>query len=125
MAPAHKTRAALASLIGGSIEHYQFFVYGLSASLVFGNPFFPFFGALAGTLLSLSTFGIAFLTRPLGGWTSSHFGDRIGSKKVTIATLVGMGGTAVVGLVTTVLPRVRGEDVADSATSRVLPEGAV
>jgi MFS family permease len=98
----HETRVTVASLIGGSIEYYEFFVYGLSASLVFNKLFFPTFDPLAGTLLSLSTFAIAFLARPLGGWIFGHFGDRIGRKTVMILTLVGMGGaTTLVGLLPT------------------------
>jgi MFS family permease len=99
MSSSHERRVALASLVGGSIEYYEFFIYGLSASLVFTKLFFPSFDSLAGTLLSLSTFAIAFLARPLGGWIFGHFGDRLGRKSVLILTLVGMGGaTTLVGL---------------------------
>jgi MFS family permease len=99
MASRQVRRATLASLIGGSIEWYEFFIYGLSASLVFGREFFPSFSPAAGTLLSLSTFAIAFVVRPFGGWLFGHYGDRIGRKTVLILTLVGMGGaTTLVGL---------------------------
>ncbi|MGK3203153.1 MFS transporter [Amycolatopsis sp. MEPSY49] len=99
MTSAHERRVALASLIGGSIEYYEFFIYGLSASLVFGKLFFPSADPLAGTLLALSTFAVAFLARPVGGWLFGHFGDRIGRRAVLILTLVGMGGaTTLVGL---------------------------
>lgn len=102
MASPQEKRVALASLIGGSIEYYEFFVYGLSASLVFGKLFFPSFDPVAGTLLSLSTFAIAFLARPVGGWIFGHFGDRIGRRRVLILTLVGMGvATALVGVLPT------------------------
>ncbi|MCG7205127.1 MFS transporter [Streptomyces arenae] len=102
MARSHATRVTLASLIGGSIEYYEFFIYGLSASLVFSKLFFPSFDSFVGTLLSLSTFGLAFLARPLGGWLAGHFGDRIGRKTVMMATLIGMGGaTTLVGLLPT------------------------
>ncbi|WP_067678937.1 MFS transporter [Nocardia miyunensis] len=95
----HQRRVALASLIGSSVEYYEFFIYGLSASLVFGKLFFPSVDPVAGTLLSLSTFGVAFLARPIGGWLLGHFGDRIGRRTVLVLTLVGMGGaTTLVGL---------------------------
>ncbi|HEY1702501.1 MAG TPA: MFS transporter [Trebonia sp.] len=99
MASAQERRVALASLIGGSVEYYEFFIYGLSASLVFGREFFPTFSPAAGTLLSLSTFAIAFIARPVGGWLFGHYGDRIGRKTMLILTLAGMGGaTTLVGL---------------------------
>jgi MFS family permease len=102
MASEHEKRVAAASLIGGSIEYYEFFIYGLSASLVFNKVFFPSFDALAGTLLSLSTFAVAFLARPVGAWVAGHFGDRIGRKSVLILTLVGMGGaTTLIGCLPT------------------------
>jgi MFS family permease len=99
MASAQERRVALASLIGGSVEYYEFFIYGLSASLVFGREFFPSFSPAAGTLLSLSTFAVAFIARPIGGWLFGHYGDRVGRKTMLILTLVGMGGaTTLVGL---------------------------
>ncbi|MFE3956022.1 MFS transporter [Nocardia sp. NPDC059091] len=91
-----------ASLIGNSIEYYEFFIYGLSASLVFGKLFFPSFDPMVGTLLSLSTFALAFLTRPIGGWVFGHFGDRLGRKAVLVFTLSAMGGaTALIGVLPT------------------------
>jgi MFS family permease len=98
MASGQERRVALASLIGGSVEYYEFFIYGLSASLVFNREFFPSFSPAAGTLLSLSTFAIAFIARPIGAWLFGHFGDRAGRKSMLILTLIGMGGaTTLVG----------------------------
>lgn len=92
-------RTAVASLMGTSIEYYDFFIYGLAAALVFDKVFFPNHDPVAGTLLSLATFGIAFLARPLGGVVIGHFGDRIGRKSMLILTLSSMGGcTFLVGL---------------------------
>ncbi|MFG3522781.1 MFS transporter [Nocardia nova] len=95
-------RSVAASLIGNSVEYYEFFIYGLSASLVFGRLFFPSFDPIVGTLLSLSTFALAFLTRPIGGWVFGHFGDRLGRKTVLAFTLSAMGGaTALIGVLPT------------------------
>ncbi|HEX4246788.1 MAG TPA: MFS transporter [Pseudonocardia sp.] len=92
-------RVALASLIGTTIEFYDFFLYGLAASLVFGSEFFPKVSPAAGTLASLATFGVGFLARPLGGVVFGHFGDRVGRKRVLITTLLLTGGsTFVIGL---------------------------
>lgn len=92
-------RAAVASLMGTSIEYYDFFIYGLAAALVFDKVFFPNHDPVVGTLLSLATFGIAFVARPIGGVVIGHFGDRIGRKSMLILTLTSMGGcTFLVGL---------------------------
>ena len=68
----------LASLIGTTIEWYDFFLYGTAAALVFNKIFFPTFDPFMGRLTSLATFSIAFVARPLGGVIIGHFGDRIG-----------------------------------------------
>jgi hypothetical protein len=59
-------RVVLSGLIGTTIEYYEFFIYGLAASLVFGHVFFPSEDPLVGTLLSLVTFGLAYVARALG-----------------------------------------------------------
>ncbi|WP_394162920.1 MFS transporter [Galactobacter valiniphilus] len=84
-------RAATASLVGTTIEYYDFMLYGLTAALVFPRVFFPEQSPLVGALLSFATFGIGFLARPLGGIVFGHFGDRVGRKKMLIITLIGMG----------------------------------
>ena len=76
--------AAGASLIGTTIEYYDFFVYATAAALVFNKVFFPGLGDLAGTLASLSTFAVAFFFRPLGGLVIGHFGDKIGRRPMLV-----------------------------------------
>src|SRR5450755_2605388 len=93
-------KALLSSLLGSTIEWYEFFIYGTAAALVFNRAFFPQFDVLAGTLLSLSTFTIAFIARPIGAAIFGHFGDRVGRKTTLIASLILMGiGTFLVALV--------------------------
>jgi MFS family permease len=95
-------RVVLSGLIGTTIEYYEFFIYGLAASLVFGHVFFPSEDPLVGTLLSLVTFGLAYVARPLGGAIFGHFGDRVGRKKVLVTSLLMMGGaTTLIGVMPT------------------------
>lgn len=102
IAPSTARRATLASLAGTTIEWYEFFVYGTAAALVFPRLFFPAFDAVAGTLLSLSTFALAFLARPIGGALFGHFGDRLGRRSTLVITLSLMGGaTLCIGLLPT------------------------
>jgi MFS family permease len=90
------------SLAGTTIEWYEFFIYGTAAALVFNKLFFPDFSDLAGTMLALSTFAIAFVARPVGGVIFGHFGDRIGRKPMLVVTLSMMGGaTFAIGLLPT------------------------
>jgi MFS family permease len=94
--------AAGASLIGTTIEYYDFFVYATAAALVFNKVFFPGLGDLAGTLASLSTFAVAFFFRPLGGLVIGHFGDKIGRRPMLVLTLTMMGtATVLIGLLPT------------------------
>jgi MFS family permease len=86
-------KVLLSSLVGTTLEWYEFFVYGIAAALVFNKVFFPSFDPLVGTLLSLSTFAVAFIARPIGGVICGHFGDRIGRKRMLILTLTVMGVT--------------------------------
>ena len=91
-----------ASLIGTTIEWYDFFLYGSAAALVFGKLFFPAADPLTGTLLSFATYAIGFLARPLGGVVFGHFGDRVGRKKLLVISLLLMGGaTCAMGLLPT------------------------
>ena len=88
----------LASTLGTTIEWYDFFLYGTAATLVFPKLFFPTFNPFVGTLLSLTTFLVGFIARPIGGVFFGHLGDRIGRKSTLIATLLLMGiATFVVG----------------------------
>jgi MFS family permease len=92
-------RVALASLVGSTIEFYDFFLYGTAAALVFPLVFFPHLGPTMATIASLATFAAAFFSRPVGAAVFGHFGDRLGRKATLVATLLIMGGSTVaVGL---------------------------
>ncbi|HWU91668.1 MAG TPA: MFS transporter, partial [Sphingomicrobium sp.] len=92
-------RVILASLIGTTIEWYDFFLYGSAAALVFNKLFFPSFDPLVGTLLAFATYAVGFVARPLGGIVFGHFGDRIGRKKLLMWSLVMMGlATVLIGV---------------------------
>ncbi|MEB3367188.1 MFS transporter [Saccharopolyspora mangrovi] len=99
-APRNSTRqVVLASLVGTSIEFYDFYVYATAAVLIFPKLFFPAGDETAATLNSLATFGIAFVARPVGSALFGHFGDRIGRKATLVASLLTMGiSTVVIGL---------------------------
>lgn len=86
-------RVLLASLVGTSIEFYDFYIYATAASLVFGPLFFPDSSPSAQLLSSYATLGLAFFARPLGGALFGHFGDRIGRKSTLVASLMLMGGS--------------------------------
>ncbi|MGI8677628.1 MAG: MFS transporter [Jatrophihabitans sp.] len=91
-------KVALGSLMGTTIEYYDFFIYATAAALVFPALFFPSFDPLVGTLLSFSTFAVGYIARPLGGIVLGHFGDRVGRKSMLILTLLTMGiSTVLVG----------------------------
>ena len=94
-------RVALASMIGTSIEWYDFFLFGIAAS-VFSRLFFPNFSELAGTLAVFATFAVGFVARPVGGLVFGHIGDRIGRKTTLVVTLTLMGvATFLMGLLPT------------------------
>ncbi|MGI4880282.1 MAG: MFS transporter [Janthinobacterium lividum] len=86
-------RILLASLVGTSVEFYDFYIYATATSLVFGPLFFPASSPSAQLLSSYASFGLAFLARPLGGVLFGHFGDRIGRKSTLVASLLLMGGS--------------------------------
>ncbi len=95
-------RVVTASLIGATIEWYDFFLYGVIAGIVFNKLYFPTSDPLISTLLAYATFAVGFITRPLGGIIFGHFGDKIGRKNMLILTLMIMGvSTILVGLVPT------------------------
>ena len=91
-----------ASLIGTTIEFFDFYIYATAAVLVFPKLFFPAADPAAATLSSLATFAIAFFARPIGSAVFGHFGDRIGRKATLVAALLTMGvSTVVIGLLPT------------------------
>jgi MFS family permease len=92
----------VASLIGTTIEWYDFFLYGTAAALVFGKLFFPKSDPLTGVLQAFLTYSLGFVARPIGGVVFGHFGDRIGRKRLLMASLVLMGvSSAAMGLLPT------------------------
>lgn len=96
-------RAGIASFVGTTIEWYDFYIYGLAASLVFGELFFSKeMDPGVATLLSFATFWVGFLARPVGGVIFGHLGDRIGRKTTLVITLMMMGvATTCIGLLPT------------------------
>ncbi|HXD75726.1 MAG TPA: MFS transporter [Vicinamibacterales bacterium] len=93
---------AIASLIGTTIEWYDFFLYNTAAALVFNKLFFPTFDPFVGTLLAFSTYAVGFAARPIGGIVIGHYGDRVGRKSMLVLTLIMMGlATACIGLLPT------------------------
>jgi metabolite-proton symporter len=100
--PSSVRTVALASLIGTTIEWYDFFLYGTAAALVFNRLFFPTFDPLTGTLAAFGTYTVGFVARPIGGIIIGHYGDRIGRKSMLVLTLVVMGvATFLIGLLPT------------------------
>src|ERR1700754_1149416 len=95
-------RVVIASLIGATVEWYDFFLYGVVAGIVFNQLYFPAGDPVIATLLAYTTFAVGFVTRPLGGVIFGHFGDRIGRKSMLVLTLMIMGvATFLIGLVPT------------------------
>ncbi|MEU1199410.1 MFS transporter [Streptomyces sp. NPDC005813] len=100
--PANLKRIVAASLIGTTIEWYDFFLYGSAAALVFNKLFFPDSDPLVGTLLSFLTYAVGFAARPIGALVFGHYGDRLGRKKLLVLSLLMMGGaTFAIGLLPT------------------------
>src|SRR6516162_4291601 len=95
-------KAALASWIGSALEYYDFFIYGTAAALVFGKVFFPKTHPATAILLSLATFGVGYVARPVGAFFVGHMGDKYGRKRVLVFTLLLMGiSTFLVGCLPT------------------------
>ena len=95
-------RVVMASLIGTTIEWYDFFLYGSAAALVFNHLFFPSYDPLTGTLLAFATYALGFVARPVGGIVFGHYGDRIGRKRLLMLSLILMGvATVLIGLLPT------------------------
>ena len=95
-------RVAFATVIGTTIEWYDFFLYASAAGLVFGSLFFAPAGPQFATILSFATVGVSFLFRPLGAFLAGHFGDKIGRKAMLVVTLMLMGAaTTLIGVLPT------------------------
>src|SRR5438094_7551748 len=95
-------KVATASLIGTSIEWYDFFLYNTAAALVFNKLFFPTFAPVAGTIAAFATYAVGFMARPIGGIVFGHYGDRLGRKTMLYLTLLIMGlATTAIGLLPT------------------------
>jgi metabolite-proton symporter len=91
-------KIVLASLVGTTIEFYDFYIFGTAAALVFGPMFFPKSAPETQALNAYLTFGIAFLARPVGSFLFGHFGDRVGRKSALVATMLVMGlATTLIG----------------------------
>ena len=91
-----------ASLIGTTIEFFDFYIYATAAVLVFPRLFFPSSDPSTATLASLATFAIAFIARPIGSVLFGHFGDRVGRKTTLVAALLTMGiSTVLIGMLPT------------------------
>lgn len=100
--PRSPRKVLAASVVGTSLEWYDFFLYGTASALVFNKLFFPNFEPLTGTLLAFATYAVGFVSRPLGGIVFGSLGDRVGRKGVLVATLLVMGGaTVLIGLLPT------------------------
>jgi MFS family permease len=86
-------RVLLASLVGTSVEFYDFYIYATAAALVFGPLFFPATSPSMQLLASYASLGVAFVARPVGAWAFGHYGDRIGRKSTLVASLMLMGAS--------------------------------
>ena len=95
-------KVAIASVVGTSIEWYDFFIYGTMAALVFPQLFFPESSSFMGVLQSFITLFIGFLARPIGAIVFSSYGDKVGRKAALVTSLLLMGiSTTLMGLLPT------------------------
>src|SRR5450830_1378187 len=81
-------RLSTASMIGTTLEWYDFTVYNTLAALIFNHLFFPSFDPLSGTILAFSTYAVGYVSRPIGGVIFGHLGDKMGRRFVLMATLL-------------------------------------
>ncbi|WP_043423302.1 MFS transporter [Arthrobacter sp. 9MFCol3.1] len=92
-------KAFAASLTGTALEWYDFAVYSAAAAVVFPIVFFPSSDPMTGTILAFSTYAVGYISRPVGGIVFGRLGDRIGRKKVLVATLMIIGvATVLIGV---------------------------
>ncbi len=102
LAPAQMRAIVWASVIGTTVEWYDFLIYGTAAALVFNKLFFPSIDPALGTLAAFGTYAVGFVARPLGGALFGHFGDRTGRKTMLTLTMLIMGaGTVLIGCLPT------------------------
>ncbi|MDN6667359.1 MAG: MHS family MFS transporter [Brevibacterium sp.] len=100
--PVAQGRVAFATIVGTSIEWYDYFLYAAASGLIFNELFFGPLGSTLSTMVAFATVGISFLFRPLGAFLAGHFGDKLGRRVVLIITLIAMGAaTALIGFLPT------------------------
>lgn len=100
--PKEQRRVIFSTVVGTSIEWYDFFLYASAAGLVFNELFFKGLGAQGSVIVSFVTVGLSFLFRPLGAFLAGHYGDKIGRRKVLMITLIMMGvSTTLIGVLPT------------------------
>ena len=99
---ADRRQIVWSSVIGTTVEWYDFLIYGTATALVFNKLFFPSFDPLVGTIAAFGSYAVGFLARPLGGVIFGHFGDKIGRKAMLSLTIIIMGlGTFLIGCLPT------------------------
>jgi len=99
---AQRRRIIMSSVIGTTVEWYDFLIYGTAAALVFNRLFFPSFDPTVGTIAAFGSYALGFIARPLGGIVFGHFGDRVGRKSMLSLTIILMGlGTFLIGCLPT------------------------
>lgn len=97
-----RRRIVWSSVIGTTVEWYDFLIYGTAAALVFNKLFFPSFDPIVGTIAAFGSYAVGFLARPLGGAIFGHFGDKLGRKAMLAMTILIMGiGTFLIGCLPT------------------------
>lgn len=97
--PRELRRVAVSSLLGSSMEWYDYFLYGIFSALVFNKVFFPSLDPTTGTIAAFLTFAVGFISRPLGAVLFGHVGDRFGRKVALVTTLTVIGlATGLIGL---------------------------
>src|SRR5437764_14665261 len=95
-------KAAFASWIGSALEYYDFFIYGSATALVFGKILFPSVYPKLATVAAFATFGVGYVTRPIGSFFMGHIGDKFGRKKILMFTVLLMGlSTFLIGVLPT------------------------
>lgn len=99
---ADRRQIVWSSVIGTTVEWYDFLIYGTASALVFNKLFFPSIDPVVGTIAAFGSYAVGFLARPLGGIVFGHFGDKIGRKAMLSLTIIIMGlGTFLIGCLPT------------------------